>query len=175
MKRIFLSLCVSAFIFIPKKDHAQSAGPADNNENRTIYYYNYAKNFITSNVPLNELSTRAYRHFEKNYSGVDKETWTKVFNGTLVTFISNGAFYKIFYSKPGEFVYSYKYYGEKNCAPEITKTVARFYPEYKIVSVAELFDGLKLVYGINISDGKTTKNLEMKNNELTVIDEFRNQ
>jgi hypothetical protein len=82
---------------------------SNKNETEATYYYNDTKNLITSNVPLNELSTKACRHFEKYYSGIDKETWTKISNGTVVTFINNSAFCKIFYNTNGEFVYSYKY------------------------------------------------------------------
>ncbi|HEX4373593.1 MAG TPA: hypothetical protein VHZ50_09855 [Puia sp.] len=175
MKRIFLCSCVSACMLIPKNNNAQSVSVANKNETVAAYYYNDEKNSITSNVPLNELNTKAFRHFEKNYSGIDKETWTKVFNGIVVTFMNNGVFCKIFYNPKGEFVYSYKYYNEKNCSDDLTKMIGHVYSQYKIASVIELFDGREIAYGINITNGLITKCLEMKNDELKVINEFRNQ
>jgi hypothetical protein len=175
MKRALCCLYVSAFILHPVNNFAQGVSVAAKNENATAYYYNDTKNNITSNVPLNELSAKAYRHFEKNYADIDKETWTKFSGGTVVTFINNSAFCKIFYDTRGDFVYSYKYYDQKNCSAELIKMIQRVYPQYKIVSVVELFDGYKPVYGINISNGKMTKSLEIKNDEIKVLNEFEDQ
>jgi hypothetical protein len=168
MKKVLWGVYVIAFVVIPKNIHAQPV---------TVIAYHYidTKNSITSNVPLNELNAKANRHFEKTYRDIDKETWTKIPCGTLVTFISNAAFCKIFYNTEGDFVYSYKYYDQKNCSAELTEMIGHAYPGYKMVNVVELFDGNKPVYGINISNGKLTKSLEMKNAELKVLNEFSNQ
>jgi hypothetical protein len=174
MKRILSCLYASMFLY-PVNIFAQSISVADKNEIATAYYYTDTKNNITSNVPLNELSAKAYRHFEKNYADIDKETWTKFSGGTVVTFTNNSAFCKIFYDTRGDFVYSYKYYDQKNCRVELTKMLQRVYPQYKIISVVEIFDGYKPVYGINISNGKITKSLEIKDDEIKVLNEFEGQ
>ena len=143
MKKILWSVYVTALVLIPKYDHAQPVIVVHSNETMIAYHYDDNKNSITSNVPLNELSTKAYRHFEKNYAEVNKETWTKVSAGTVVTFINNSAFCKIFYNTKGDFVYSFKYYDQKNCSAELTKMIGHAYPGYTIISVVELFDGNK--------------------------------
>jgi hypothetical protein len=173
MKRI-LSCLYAGMSLYPAHNFAQSISVADKNADATAYHYTDTKNNMTTNVPLNELSVKAYRHFEKNYADIHKETWTKFSGGTVVTFTNNSAFCKIFYDTRGDFVYSYKYYDGKNCSPELTKMLQRLYPQYKIISVVELFDGYKTVYGINISNGKMTKSLEIKNDEIKILNEFDN-
>ena len=92
-----------------------------------------------------------------------------------MTFTSNGAFCKLFYTIKGDFCYSFKYYNQENCPTELAKTIENAYPQYKVVSVVELFDGYKSVFGINISNGEITKGLEMKNGEVKFVNEYRTQ
>ena len=163
------------FALNPQINFAQPVSVVNKNENGAAYYYHDSKNFITSNVPLNELNVKAYRHFEKNYPGIDNETWTKIINDTVVIFKSNTAFCKIFYNTKGDFVYSYIYYDEKNCFAELANRIDDIYLRYKVIRVIELFDRDKSVFGINISNGEITKSLEMKNGELKFLNEYRNQ
>ncbi|HLY69948.1 MAG TPA: hypothetical protein VKR53_09470 [Puia sp.] len=175
MKRILGIVCIMVLVFRPTGDYAQSVSVVNKNEKGALYYYHDARNFITSNVPLNELSVKAYRHFEKNYADINQETWTKNAGGTLVTFTSNAAFCKIFYDTKGDFRYSFKYYNKKGFPAELTKMIENAYPQNQVVSLVELFDGEQSIFGINISNGEITKSLEMKNGEIKFLDEYRNQ
>src|ERR1017187_1433974 len=123
MKRMLLCLYVIVLLLISKNNTAQPVTLINKNQNGVAYNYNDSKNSFTSNVPLHEINARAYRHFEKNYSSIGKETWTKIANGVVVTFTSNAAYCKIFYNTKGDFIYSYKYYNEKNCGAEFSKMI----------------------------------------------------
>jgi len=174
MKKVLCAV-VTVLLLDPRNAIAQTVPVVNKSVDGPSYSYNYSRNFITSNVPLNELSIKAYRNFEKNYAAIDKETWIKIPAGTMVTFVDNGVFYKLFYNTKGTFVYSYKFYDEKNCSAELIKMIQHSYPQYKIVNIVELFQNNKLLYGINISNGDSTKSLEMDNGETKLLSEFSNQ
>jgi hypothetical protein len=139
------------------------------------FHYDYNKISYTSNVPMNEISSRAFRHFLKNYSPANSEKWIKTSGGYVAVFIESSILYNIFYNKRGRFLYSYKYYSADSCTLEQKNIIQGLYPSFHITHVIELNNGNRVVYGVLITDGNTSKELEMNNGEIKIIDEFINQ
>src|ERR1700683_2355963 len=171
MKRLILCGSILGLMLSPKNNSAQSVPLVI--ESSHTFFYRDSKNSIISNVPLNELNAKAYRYFIKNYPSVTNETWIKVPKGLVVTFTHDSVFCKIYYAESGAFSYSYKYCEETSCKDELKKMVRTAYPSYHIISVTELDDLHKLVYGIRITNNDVIKTLEMNNGEVKMLDEYQ--
>src|SRR6516225_2038584 len=52
---------------------------------------------VTSNVPLNEVSVRAYRFFHKQWPAITNEAWYKTDKEFIVTFSKAGHRKKVFF------------------------------------------------------------------------------
>jgi hypothetical protein len=80
-----------------------------------MHEYAYPGSSFATNVPLNEISSRAFKDFAKHYSRSNNEKWFKTPKFIIASFKNDSILYKIYYSKGGVFLYSYKYYDEKKC------------------------------------------------------------
>jgi hypothetical protein len=145
------------------------------NESKDEYKYFFDDKGFVSNVPLNQINSKAFRHFMKNFAAVTEEKWIIMPTGIVVTFTYDSVFCKIVYDKYGLFLYSYKYYEDNRCSSELKKMVLKIYPSYAIKNVVELFDGQKIAYGLKVSNDKITRTLELKNGEMKLLNEFQNQ
>jgi hypothetical protein len=166
---IFILLCSA-----PKENAAQSPIQVNQQEQASEFRYALPSNSFISNIPLNEVNAKAFRHFEKNYRNASHEKWIKTPGGFVVLFQDHSVNYKIYYSQKGGFMYSYKYY-ESNWPRNLLKKILAMYPAYQIKNVVEVYDGNRVVCGINIMNGIYTITLELRNEELKVLDEYENQ
>jgi hypothetical protein len=170
----FVWLFVICLASNPQKNIAQTTA-INKTENKISYEYAYAGNSFVSNVPLNEISSKAFKHFVKNYSAITNEKWIKIPDGIVAIFTNDSVLNKIFYNRKGTFLYSYKYYDEKKCRVDLKKMVEQVYPQFHITCAIELFDGQNIVYGIKITNNEITRTLELNNGEIKILDEFQNQ
>lgn len=61
-----------------------------------------ADDTVTSNVPMNEISLRAFRNFKKNYGVVPYSQWRKGPEGYVVTFYdADSVQYYLYYTIQG--------------------------------------------------------------------------
>ena len=153
----------------------QSAGRFSIGIDGGKYTYTVSDNIIASNVPLNEISARAFRHFSRHYSFAVSEKWIKVPHGEVVSFVQDSKNYQVFYSKKGYFLYSFTYYPGANCSAELTKTIAGIYPGFQIINATELYDGNKTTYGITITNGEVNRSLEYRGERIKILAEYNTQ
>ena len=172
MRQIFAfgaGLCLS---IMPLADQAQANSAAPG---RPFYSYDStALGSFASNVPLNEISTRAFRYFLKNFPGVDNERWYRTDQGLSLIFAEGQRLIKIYFSRKGDFMSSLKYYGRSEACTEIRRIASSLFPDYLIDIVTEKFDGRLLVYRVNMSGGTETKTFEVHNGEVVNIEDFSN-
>lgn len=175
MHRYWFFLIFIFLIAVPQLNHAQvqTSETADNSEKE--YKYDFQKRSFESNIPLNEVSAKAFRHFTKNYTGSNNETWIKTADGLMVVFRKDSTLYKVFYTFPGRFLYSIKYYLTTNYPLVLNKIIGNTYPGYHIKNVVESFDGRKTDFDIQIINATTTRNIELANGETKITGEFDNE
>lgn len=175
MKTNLFRILVICLVLYPLKNHGQTQSGKIESGINNEYKYIFNDNEFISNVPLNQINTKAFRHFIKNFTSVNEEKWIILPKSIVVTFTFDSVFCKIVYDKFGIFLYSYKYYEQNRCGNDLKKTMMKMFPSYLIKNVVELFDGQKLSYGLKISNEKTTKTLELKNGEYRILNEYQNQ
>ncbi|HLX93949.1 MAG TPA: hypothetical protein VKR32_19835 [Puia sp.] len=167
-------LCLfTAFLAIfPFVCECQSSMIMSREQKISLYEYDLDNSTIISNIPLNELNPRAFRHYSRNYSSDGGETWSRTSAGLLASGSNGEKKYRIFYSAKGRFIYSMIYYDGKQSSPELRRIVDRNYPGFELKSVVELFDRNKLTYGLTINKQGLNRLLEYHNGELNTLAEY---
>lgn len=130
------------------------------------YQFNADNESLTSNVPLNEISTRAFRNFIKSYGYVPSAIWYKTADGFSVRFYSrDSAMYLIHYTSRGNPIDAHMYYTMKNAPTDVCSAIRSVYPSYDIVFVDELNNGITTVFEVGL----------LLDDEFLIVDEKRGE
>lgn len=148
---------------------------AQNNYHPAAYTYNEGGTVISSNVPLNEINTRAYRHFHRLFPmGTSGEFWFVSAEGYQVSFLLDGRHYQAYFDKRGAFRYSLKYYAGKEIPRAPGDVINSKYPDYQIDVVTEITDGEKTFYLVKIVSPANIKTLSVADGKIDVLEELIN-
>ena len=129
---------------------------------------------VVSNVPLNEISVRAYRFFHKEWAAVNDEVWYRTDKEFIVVFSANAHRKKAFFNLRGIFLYSLEYYAGKDISPALEELVKNKYPDYHIKVVTELSTIDKTSYFISIENNDFVKTLSVIDGKMEVFEELIN-
>lgn len=137
MNRILASTMVILFFLSGPRTSAQLIN----------YHFSADDQYLTSNVPLNEISARAFRNFIKNFGYVPAAVWRKEDQGyTVRWYTTDSVGYIVHYTLRGMLFDTHVYYMPKNAPPEIRSEMGHLYPEYTLLFVNELADGEHPLY-----------------------------
>jgi hypothetical protein len=131
-------------------------------------------NTINSNVPLNEISIRAYRHFQKMYPRISGEYWLKTAEGYMVSFVQNSLRNRVHFDLRGNYLYSVKYYGEKDLQGYTGMDIKMKYPDYRIGVVTEITNGNKVFYLLKIENPSSVKTISVIDGKMEVVEDLVN-
>lgn len=173
MKYLITGLLVFGSCLLIQNAKAQSAQNDLASEGK-IFRYNYSEQNFASNVPLNEVSSRAFKYFLKNFPDVKNEIWIRTETGFTAYFHDASKSIKLFFSPRGVFTYTEKSYGAEDLKPEVNILVSNRYPTYRVVTVREINDGYQYLYEVQISNNERTKMLTIQNKEIEVSNEYVN-
>jgi len=123
-------------------------------------------------IPANELSTKAARHFSKEYSFVQNESWFKIKDGYTAKFQLDDIQYRIGYNKKGNWLNTVRVYREPDLNQAIRHIVKSTYYDYAISLVEELTVKDVTSYVVHIENGKGFKKLYIADGEMMTMDEF---
>ena len=130
---------------------------------------------FSSNVPLNELNVRAYKHFHRIFpSGVTAESWLKTAEGFQASFVQNDQQHKAYFDHRGYFRYSLTYYEGKNIPRLAGDLIKLHYPEYRINIVTEIYDGERTSYLVRIVNAANIKTLAVCDGQIEIMEEMVN-
>jgi disulfide oxidoreductase YuzD len=137
-------------------------------------YSDPGNNFF-SNVPINELSTKAFRRFHRRFrDATTGEYWFKYAQGYQVSFILDRHHELAYYDPSGFFLSSVRYYDGKEVASDLGENVKRRFPDYKIDVVTEVNDGQKTSYILQIMNPDYIKVLTIIDGRIDIIKELTN-
>jgi hypothetical protein len=139
------------------------------------YTYNYGESAISSNVPLNEINSHAYRHFQRLFhNGISKEYWFASSEGYRVSFFQEGRHHQAFFDRHGAYRYSLQYY-PGNEIPRIPGDLIKVkYPDYSIDVVTEITDGEKTFHLVKIINPVSIKTLSVADGKIDVLEDLTN-
>jgi len=147
-----------------------------NDAHPTAYTFNDGASAISANVPLNEINTHAYRHFQRLFpAGISREYWFRSEEGYSVSFLLNGRHYQAWFGRTGAFRYSLQYYPGKEIPRQAGDLIKVKYPDYQIDVVTEITDGEKTFYLVKIINPTRIKTLSVAEGKMAVIEDLINE
>lgn len=129
---------------------------------------------ITANVPLNEVSVRAYRYFHREWPAVADEAWYKMDGQLMATFLWQGHRIKVFFNPKGAFLYNLEYYAGWDIAPELSTMIRNKYPDCRIKVVTEVSTPDQKAFYITIENSALVRTLSIVNGKMEVVSELSN-
>jgi hypothetical protein len=130
---------------------------------------------LTSNVPLNEINIHAFRHFHRLFpSAADGERWFKSPEGYQVSFLLDAQPHQAYFDRRGVYLYSLKYYGEKEIPRATGDLIKMKYPGYEIGVVTEITDGEKTFFLVRVANPSFVKTLSVCDGRIDMIEELIN-
>ena len=103
----------------------------------------------------NDINVRAVRHFLINFNNASDEKWYDAPDRFVAMFTLNNTDYRIDYDKKGNWIETFRTYGETKLPPDVRDIVKSSYYDYTIFLVQEIENPLDTVtYFIHL-DGKT--------------------
>jgi hypothetical protein len=142
--------------------------------NEVDRYSDPGNNFF-SNVPINELSARAYRRFHKRFREVQTgEYWFKYASGYQVSFTLDQHHEFAYFDQSGMFLYSLRYYDGNEAPKDMAAFVKRRFPDYRIDVMTEVNDGLKTFYMFQIMNPDKIKVLTVADGRIDIVSELNN-
>jgi hypothetical protein len=131
-------------------------------------------NFL-SNVPINELSAKAYRRFHRRFREVPAgEQWFKYDEGYQVSFTLEQHHEFAYYNPGGTFLYSLRYYDAGELSKDMREFVKRRFPDYTVDVVTEVNDGMKTFYMLQIMNPDHIKVVTITEGRVDVVKELTN-
>jgi hypothetical protein len=143
-----------------------------NDIHAAAYTYNDQGNTISTNVPLNEINSHAWRSFHRLFPGLTGgENWFYSEQGYQVSFTLNGCYYQAFFDQHGSYRYSLHHYAGKEIPREPGDLLKRKYPDYQLNIVTEITDGEKIVYLVRLVSATNIKTVSLCDGEIQLIAE----
>ena len=104
---------------------------------------------------------------------VDDVQWFPVKEGNLVRFKQDSTACRVFYDSRGRWVYTVKWYGEKEMPKRVRALIKSTWYDYTITQVDEVHQGFDpIVYIVHMQDGASWKNVHVCNLEIRNIEEY---
>jgi hypothetical protein len=154
---------------------APNLATAQESYHPAVYAYNEGGSAISSNVPLNEINSHAYRHFQRLFpTGTSNEYWYVSADGYQVSFALAGRQCQAYFDRHGAYRYSLKYYPGKEIPRLAGDPIKAKYPEYRIDVVTEITDGEKTFYLVKIVNPVSIKTLSVSDGRIDLLEELTN-
>lgn len=122
---------------------------------------------------LNHLSTKAARDFAERYPEVEGK-WFTAKNGYVVRFTQDSIQCRAAYDLRGNWVYTIKMYNEWKLPRTIRHLVKSTYYDFTITQIEEIDrPNEQRVWLVHMYDATTWKNVQVRDGEMQVVEEFR--
>jgi|GEM_PF-1905739 len=100
------------------------------------------------------IGEKLQQEFHKSFPGAEKINWQESNNGYLVSFVQNGMPTRISYKRSGDFVSSFRNYGENELPYYLVNSLKKKYPGQKIFGVTEISTTSDISYFVKLEGPK---------------------
>ncbi|NJO24802.1 MAG: hypothetical protein HC867_01950 [Bacteroidia bacterium] len=118
------------------------------------------------------VNLKALRDFTKTYKTVTNENWYIVQDGFIAKFKKNNIQNRVDYDKKGNWLTTFRYYGEDQLPREVRHLVKSTYYDYAITLVNEIKTGSKTIYIVHMADKTSWVNLRVCDGEMEVAEQL---
>ncbi|HEV2353956.1 MAG TPA: hypothetical protein VGR89_06925 [Puia sp.] len=137
------------------------------------YQFEPDHEWLTTNVPLNEISARAFRNFVKSFGYIPGSVWRKQREGYSASFYTaDSVLYVSHYSSHGRPNGIYVYYTGSNAPAEVRSDMTYLYAADRILYVDEYRNGEQPLYEIGLEEGGQLRVVQEKQGEIKTIELF---
>ncbi|HVS95052.1 MAG TPA: hypothetical protein VHE54_01155 [Puia sp.] len=138
----------------------------------SLYSYRTDGNSFVSNVFLNEIPTKAFRHFRKTYPFAAEEKWVKSRDGFSAYFrTGDSVTYSVKYDRGGHYTRTMIYYRKGRLPAQLTGPVKIAYPGFSVLYTSEMDDQMNKSYEVMMTDSTNVKVVDISGGEMkTVLD-----
>ena len=129
---------------------------------------------LTSNVPMNEISPKAFRHFEQQFGVVAVTSWHKYLKGYMVTFpAADSSVYYVYMTRRGTPYRTVIVFTISGVPREVRAAMAAYDHGGSILFAGELLQGEKPLYEVGLEDASTVRIVDMRDGEIQTVCEYK--
>lgn len=124
---------------------------------------------------LNEVASKAIRHYTKSYKDAVETKWFRLTDGTdgfVVYFTNDGVQTKVLYDKKGNYYCLFRNYFEDKLVPAVRHRVKTIYYDFNIYHINEVNINDKAVYIIMLEDKTCWKRVLVTEDEIVAMEEI---
>ena len=121
---------------------------------------------------INNVNTKALRHFTTTYEKASEIRWAKLAGGFRVHFVNEGIDSRIYYNEKGAPESTVRYYFEKDMPREIRHIIKTTYYDFSIFCVTEITTAGKTAYLVKIEDRTCWKTVKVVDRETEITEEY---
>lgn len=122
---------------------------------------------------MNEVNTRAARHFMENFSPSSTVKWYQDEHHYVATFQEVDSTDRVYYKNNGSFDFCIKYYRADALEPYLKSIVFKKFPGCEILTVTELTDLESKELSIKIKDGIYIRTLSCSEEGIEITENIR--
>lgn len=122
---------------------------------------------------MNEVNSRAARHFMENFSPSSTVKWFQDDLHYVATFTEGDSTDKVYYKSNGNFDFCLKYYRADALEPNLKSIVFKKFPGCEILTVTEVTDLETKELSIKIKDGIYIRTLSCSDEGIEITENFR--
>lgn len=140
----------------------------------SVYAYQTDGNSFTSNVYLNQLPSKAFRHFRKNWPMVTGERWMKTGGGFSAYYgVPDSVYHHVLYDGAGHFEKALVYYAQGEAPAPLKASMKIACPDYTVLYASEMDEGEKKIYEVMLADAFSVKVVDVADDDITTVYEYR--
>ena len=122
---------------------------------------------------MNEVNTRAARHFMANFSPSSTVKWFQDDLHYVATFTEGDSTDRVYYKSNGNFDFCLKYYRADALEPYLKSVVFKKFPGCEILTITEITDLEARELSIKIKDGIYIRTLNCSDEGIEITENFR--
>ena len=127
---------------------------------------------MKANLKAAKANLKVTNYLEKNYKNVSGLKWNSEEKVIVATFKMNDKSARVVYNKKGNWLFTITTYNEAQMPQDIRLLVKANYGGYSISMVQEVSQGDVTLYKVHLEDCSSIKQILVRNNEITVYEEF---
>lgn len=144
MKQIFLaslSLLLALLVNEPGKAFAQT-------------HLAFPASYLIVSEPKLAVSEKLLQEFRESFPHAERINWQELNNEYIVSFVEQGILNRITYKKNGDFIHSFRNYGEHDLPYYLVNSLKKKYPGQKIFGVTEITTVSDIAYFVKLEGPK---------------------
>jgi len=120
------------------------------------------------------IGEKLQQEFRESFPGVEKISWQESNDGYIVSFVQNGTQARIRYKRNGDFISSFRNYGESELPYYLVNSLKKKYPGQKIFGVTEVSTISDICYFVKLEGPKRWITVSLsKEGDWFVTDSYR--